>query len=242
MVICRAALRNIASSIKLTADKYTIEQSTKIKILGVYFTNTLDNTANVNQIIQKVNYRISVISKLTKYSNTKTNLLLYNSLILSIFKYCLENIINIKQTQINKLNVLLNKCANRIIGYRALKMSTMAKLQELNWISFPQMVCYQSLKLIHKISYNNEPLALTKYLYHSQVRSELARYVRKPSVQIQYSSAKMKNSFFHRAIYLYNRIPDEVRLNPLKKFSKLVKEYIFHNYDLKTIPKIPDKL
>ena len=141
MVICRAALRNIASNIKLTADKYTIKQSTKIKILGVYFTNTLDNTANVNQIIQKVNYRISVISKLTKYSNTKTNLLLYNSLILSIFNYCLENIINIKQTQINKLNVLLNKCANRIIGYRALKMSTMAKLQELNWISFPQMVC-----------------------------------------------------------------------------------------------------
>ena len=61
--------RHKTTDITLQADKYTIKQTDKIKILGVYLTSGLDNTPNVNNIISKVNHRISIQGKITKFTN-----------------------------------------------------------------------------------------------------------------------------------------------------------------------------
>ena len=81
--------RHLTKELKLTAGDYVIEQSDKIKILGIYYTCGLDNEPNINKIIQRVNYRINTLNKLTKYTNVKTSLLLYNSLVVSVFNYCI---------------------------------------------------------------------------------------------------------------------------------------------------------
>ena len=44
----------MTQDIRLTAGDYTIEQSDKIKLLGLYFTNGLDNGPNKSKIIQKI--------------------------------------------------------------------------------------------------------------------------------------------------------------------------------------------
>ena len=103
-----------------------------------------------------------------------------------------------------------------------------------------QLMIYQSIKLIHRVSYENEPPALTQYLHHDMVRSDLARQVRKPSMTKPYKSSKMKNTFFYRSIFIYNNIPDNVRLLPKNKFNNIIKKYVFENYNLYQIPKIPD--
>ena len=102
------------------------------------------------------------------------------------------------------------------------------------------MIQWEGLKLFHKITFEMYPLVLTEYLYHSMVRSDVARSVRKPSIKYKFKTAKTKNAFFHRICYLYNLLPDTIRISNIKVFGKDTKIYIRNNYDLKTILKIPE--
>ena len=66
LVTTKPTNRQMTNNITLTAGDHIIRQSDKIKILGIYFTNGLDNEPNVTKIIQKINYRINVLTKITK--------------------------------------------------------------------------------------------------------------------------------------------------------------------------------
>ena len=114
IITCKPSHRQTTKDIQ--AGKYIITQSDKLKILGIYITSGLDQTPNVNNIISKVNHRINILNKITKYTNIKTSLIPYNSLVISVFSYGTNNMINTNSKQLNKLNVLLNKCSQKILS------------------------------------------------------------------------------------------------------------------------------
>ena len=58
MIICKPNLRKDTINIQVKTTSYIIEQSNKVKILGMYITTGLCNSANINNIISKVNYRL----------------------------------------------------------------------------------------------------------------------------------------------------------------------------------------
>ena len=101
MNICSKLGQN-ANDIVVKAGNNIIEQSTYVNILGIYFTNSLDNTKNDNKIISKVNYCINILRKIIRYTNIKTSNILYKSLIVSIFTYCLPNLINMNAIHLKK--------------------------------------------------------------------------------------------------------------------------------------------
>ncbi len=72
------------------------------------------------------------------------------------------------------------------------------------------------------------------------VRSDIDCQVQKPSVKYKSLSAKTSNSFLHRAIHIYNILPDNILLLPKKPFSKQSKAFIKSNFSTKNIPKIND--
>ena len=55
MVICKTNLRPNTNAVQLNTTNYTIEQSKKVKILGIYVTSGLCNHTTINDIISKVN-------------------------------------------------------------------------------------------------------------------------------------------------------------------------------------------
>merc|ERR1711895_158322 len=105
IITCKPCYRHITKDVFIQAGTFIIEQSHKLKILGIYITNGLDQTPNVNNIISKVNHRINILNKITRYTNTKTSLILYNSLVISVLSYCANNMINTNCKQLNKLNL-----------------------------------------------------------------------------------------------------------------------------------------
>ena len=135
MLVCKPSNRSKIDKIVINCDSCIIEQVNKIKILGIYITNTLDQTPNINTIIQKVIFRIEVLSNITKYASYKTRKILYESIVISVFRYCCENLIDTKYSHINVLNVLLSKWAHRVISFRSYKMTTSSILKELSWLS-----------------------------------------------------------------------------------------------------------
>ena len=146
----------------------------------------------------------------------------------------------INTKQLNNLHTLLMKCAHRILGFHSYKMNTTSILKQLNWLSLPQLIIHESLKLTHKITFDHTPPALTKYFAYNLVRSDVARKVRKPSPKIMYKSAKLKNSFIYRSTFIYNTLPYSLRILNKKQFAKQSKDHIFRNFSLKHIPKIDD--
>ena len=103
------------------------------------------------------------------------------------------------------------------------------------------MLIHESLKLIHGVSYERHPPALNQYSYHRLYRSDISRFVSKPSVNKVSITAKTANSFLHRTVYIYNTLPEIYRTMPKKKFSVETKQYIKDNYALKNIPKIQNE-
>ena len=83
IITCKPCHRQSTKDIFIQAGTFIITQSDKLKILGIYITNDLDQTPNVNNIISKVNHRINILNKITRYTNTKTSLLLYHSMVRS---------------------------------------------------------------------------------------------------------------------------------------------------------------
>ena len=61
LVTCKSRYRKSADKITLQASNYIIQQVHKIKVLGIFITNTLANQANINNIVQKVNFRSSIL-------------------------------------------------------------------------------------------------------------------------------------------------------------------------------------
>ena len=57
MIKCKNICRKYTNNITLKAANYTILQSDKLKVLGIYFTAGLNQQANINNIISKIIYR-----------------------------------------------------------------------------------------------------------------------------------------------------------------------------------------
>merc|ERR1712240_551178 len=85
MVECRSNRREETKNFVLKAGKYIIEQSKKIKVLGVYFTAGLSNHTNISNIISKVNFRLNSMREAFKFSDKRTKIIFLNSMVISIF-------------------------------------------------------------------------------------------------------------------------------------------------------------
>ena len=54
LVTCRPIDRGLVNNISLLANTYIINQSEKVKVLGIYYTSGLDQMPNVSNIIQEL--------------------------------------------------------------------------------------------------------------------------------------------------------------------------------------------
>ena len=227
----------MTKDIKLTAGDYVIDQSDKIKILGIYYTSGLDNQPNINMIIQRVNYRISILGKIIKSTNKKTSLLLYNSLVISIFNYCIGCFLNNSVCQNSKLNTLLNKCTHKILGITSYSKTASTNLKRLNWLSYSQMLIMGGTKLFHKVILLHKPIDIAQYLRQSMIQTEMdSRFVRQSFLIRQSTTNRTYNSFFYRAIRIYNTLPNTIKGLEPKIFNKRIKEVIRNKYSPDKVP------
>merc|ERR1712240_711896 len=164
LVICKPTLRHMTDKIKLIASGHHILQSNFIKILGIYYTKTFDNTRNVNNIISKVNYRLNTLNNILSIAPYKTKVILCTSLLISIIRYGSGRLTTITDSQTTKINSIMLKISRKIMGIRSYKMSTLKIFEELNWLSFPQMIRYESTKMIYNINILSQPKSILTFL------------------------------------------------------------------------------
>ena len=163
--------------------------------------------------------------------------MLFNSLIISVFKYACPILINTKSAPLKKLNTLLMKCTRPILGFNSYKWSTTKIMKILGWVTIHHMIIIESILFIHKCIYENNPLTITELITYSINRDTNFRSIRKPMVRKEHSSIKVKQSLINKSIFLYNTLPDELKTYNPKKLAKYLRNYILEYFSNNTIPK-----
>ena len=126
MIACKPHHRASVSNIKLTTTDFIVEQVNKVKALGIFITSGLTNHTMTNNIIAKVNFRLSMLRGVFKFCDNRTKTILINSLVISIFQYCCPMLVNSNSSMLSKLQSQLLKCTRYILGFDSYKMSTIA--------------------------------------------------------------------------------------------------------------------
>jgi len=142
------------------AGKYKIEQKEKTKILGFIISNNLNHDSYINNMISKVNKRINKINMLSKCMNYKVKIRVNTAMIISIISYVMPLLISINKKQLNTIIILINKVARSSLGFHAMKCSNIKVLRTCNLLNRTQMIYYNTINLIHKINYNDEPKSI----------------------------------------------------------------------------------
>ena len=73
MIVCRPAYRGESSNIVINTELKVIKQVQKLKDLGMFMNSGLSNHANINHIISKVNYRLSILKGVFKFAEKGQN-------------------------------------------------------------------------------------------------------------------------------------------------------------------------
>ena len=100
---------------------------------------------DINNIISKVNYILSVLKEVFKFARRRTKLILMNSFIISIFYYCCPLQVGSNCNMITKKETLLIKHTCCIYGYRAYKKSTISIMRELEILAIPHLIIKETI-------------------------------------------------------------------------------------------------
>ena len=78
------------------------------KYLGITMDETLTYNIHINNIIKKVNHKISMLKRICKYLTVKTSVLIYKSFILPILEYGSILYMNASKSHLDRLQTLQN--------------------------------------------------------------------------------------------------------------------------------------
>ena len=143
---------------------------------------------------------------------------------------------------LNKIQVLQNKAARVVQGYKSYKLSTTDLLKNMKWLNIEHLIILNISILVHGIINTGEP----SYFYERIVRlqnnsnrTNMGRRLGQKPVDIG-TSTFTKNQFCSRAFDIYNCVPAQISsIKDKKKFKSFLKKYLFDNKDLPDINEYP---
>ena len=103
------------------------------------------------------------------------------------------------------------KCSTPILGFVSYKFSTQKVMSKLKWLTAYQVIMKESVLFIHKVIFNNQPKSTWDLITFWLNSSQNYRSSRKPIVIDDHHSKKVKKSLIYMAIYLYNKLPYEIK-------------------------------
>ena len=144
--------------------------------------------------------------------------------------------INSNVNLLAKLQTQLLKCTRYILGFKSYKMTTVAIMNKLKFMTIYHMIAKESICFIHKIIYNNSTTALYNLLSYREDDKNV-RKVRKLRVNEIPNGQKVKDSIIYRSIYLFYKLDYDVRQFNPKKLNNYLKSNIQYTYPYLKIPK-----
>lgn len=218
------------SNINIIINGSKLEIQNEIKYLGNIIDDKLNLEKNISHVCRKVGQKVNVLNRLRNELNSYQKLTLYKSIIEPHFTYCASILFISNSTDLNRLQIIQNKCLRQILRVDNYTQSS-AMLAELNLMSVVQLIYFRTLIFIYKIVKDHAPYYLTKRIeykftnHHRQLRN--ANEICLPNL----TKTCSQNSLFYKGMKLFNTLPNEITNQiPISKFKNALSEFIYQNF------------
>ena len=212
------------------------------------FRNHLYGNNKNEGLVSQLSKRVGIIQKLSKQVSTKKLKCFIEGIFYSKLNYCLPLYGNVFGLEIykdantkyrsytkrdnNKLQVLQNKVC-RILTKSGSRAPTVTLLDNTESLSVQQMIALQTIIMTHKILRTSKP----SYIANKIRYAENKLYLRSSCNLLQNLNIKLnqsKEGFINRAIILYNKLDDDVKMSPsLNLFKKEARKWVKVNIPVK---------
>ena len=237
---------NIAESLSIPGMTDMVKNTKTINVLGITVDAKMKMNSHIMEgskcLLNQLTTRLTALKKLVKVSDRKFSLNLANGLFMSKLLYGIQAWGLAPKYLLNKIQVLQNKAARVVQGYKSYKLSTTDLLKNMKWLNIEHLIILNISILVHGIINTGEP----SYFYERIVRlqnnsnrTNMGRRLGQKPVDIG-TSTFTKNQFCSRAFDIYNCVPAQISsIKDKKKFKSFLKKYLFDNKDLPDINEYP---
>ena len=171
----------------------SIECTTVVRNLGVYFDSSMSMTSHINKVSQAAHFHLRNIGKIRHLIDDNTCKLLVNSLITSRLDYCNSLLHGVNKTTIARLQKIQNKAARIVTRCNKYEHITPV-LKSLHWLPIEQRIVYKILLLTYKSLHDEVPAHLSELLpIHVSCRQL------RSSQSVTLKQVKSKSKFSERA-------------------------------------------
>ena len=211
----------------LKIDQSSITPTTSARNIGVIFDNCDQMREHITSVCRASHFHLRNIGSIRRYLTPETCATLVHSLISSKLDYCNSLLIELPETQINRLQRIQNSAA-RIVSLRPRHEHITPVLENLHWLPVQQRIMFKVVLFVFKCLNGLAPLISRNSSLLKKTRA-VVNY--DPNGCLQ--EKKTNNEFGDRAFsicgpVLWNRLPKCMKeINSLDKFKKELKTHLF---------------
>ena len=210
-------------NVEIQVEGKTIRQKDHIKLLGITLDNNLsfntyiNGTSGVKGLIQTLANRIWLIDSMRKAMTENTCRMLMNGFFWGKICYGMELYGWQSKNTIKQLQLLEDRCVKIVTGQKASKET----LDRCKWLNIENTLIKQTIMTLYKIRVHKQPNYLLKLIMNERatISSRIPEY---ETTQ----STNLKHSFVCQAIENWNKLPQELRELPPKKFKKALTTHL----------------
>lgn len=226
-MVLRSIRKELKGKIVLKClDGTEIEHVEVIKYLGIIIDEKLRFKDHCDYMLKKIGKKTGFLNRIGNYISAYTRCIIYKSIIAPHFEYCATLLIDMGETQLNKLQVIQNRAMRVILQCnRYTKIEHM--LQALQFMSIKQRLYYNVCIFIFKIIHNMAPKYLRDRL--EVIHNEDGRRTRQEGIiAIKFVRTRSaQKSVCYEGVKLYNALPAEIRnCERIEVFKRMLKKHV----------------
>jgi hypothetical protein len=205
-------LAQISDPTLLMPSNAIITPTSSARNLGVIFDSTLSMSDHISSVSKSCFLLIRDLRRIRSTLDHTTAHTIATSLIHSKLDYCNSLFLNLPQSQLNRLQLILNSSA-RAVSKSPKFCHITPLLKSLHWLKIDQRIKYKVLSITYKTLQSGQPSYLHSLLQVQSNRSTRSSDIitlQRPSVR---SRLKVTDrSFTYYAPVLWNSLPKQLRL------------------------------
>ena len=225
MIVSNKQTAKQIQNVEIQVEEKVIKQKQQIKLLGITLDRNLgfngylqgDSKIEEKGLIQTLSNRLWLINSMRKDMTENTCRMLMNGIFWGKLCYGMELYAGQNSNTIKQLQLLENRCVKIVTGHKV----SNEMMDRCKWLNIENTLKRQTLMTVFKIRTEQQP----KYLLNLIMNERAAVSSKIPSYETV-QSIDLKNSFISRATTEWNKLPQEIRETPPKKFKKALTEHL----------------
>jgi hypothetical protein len=225
MLICGKKSHPLDFGLKI--GDHNLEKSKCLKILGVFFDESMTFSTHCDNVYKKLSKRVGFLFRIRQLVPKKFLPTLYNAIFFPVYSYASILWGFTYKTHIDPI-VKIQKRSIRAVSFSKWNDHTLPIFKNLKIMNFNTHVYYESCKYIHKVlNHNCSGYGIDFFKY--KISKYLTRSQENKCLEIPKNKSKLfQNSIFFAGVKIWNDLSLELKLIvKSKSFVKKLKTYFF---------------